>query len=527
MNKIFIFRNHTIEHLFKGFEASFSGYDDILTEPENPDFILWFYSLKISANNKNLANEVDSYFDRLKIVIKNNENKKFIIFLLSSRLIKYFKHTEIELSDSIKNFNNNVLRICQTNPYIQYIDINLFFDKYSNADLIDWKFFHISNMIINPKLSKDFRSWFSRRLKGLSNNRKKCIVLDLDNTLWGGVVGEDGVSGISIGDTYPGNAFLLFQENLIEASKNGIILTVCSKNNLSDIEDVWNNNPFVKLNKNYLSSYRINWKNKASNILEISEELNIGVDSIVFIDDNPAERLLVKKNLPDLTVPDFPKNPYDLEIFFRNLMENYFQVYNITEEDKNKVKQYNENSKRKKAAKMAFDIKSFLSDLKMELKVLMCNKFTIDRISNMTQKTNQFNLTTKRYTQAELQDFINKGSLIYCLNVKDKFGDNGITVAAIIHLDNEEATFDSFLLSCRILGRNIEKAFIKYILNTLFKKGIYNINAKFIPTKKNIQTKDFYDNLDFHLIEEKKDGTKIYKKKLEKILKIDKYYNFI
>ena len=176
---------------------------------------------------------------------------------------------------------------------------------------------------------------------------------------------------------------------------------------------------------------------------------------------------------------------------------------------------------------MAVDIKSFLSDLKMELKVLMCNKFTIDRISNMTQKTNQFNLTTKRYTQAELQDFINKGSLIYCLNVKDKFGDNGITATVIIHLDNEEATFDSFLLSCRILGRNIEKAFIKYILNTLFKKGIYNINAKFIPTKKNIQTKDFYDNLDFHLIEEKKDGTKIYKKKLEKILKIDKYYNFI
>mgnify|MGYP001031171987 CR=1 FL=1 len=527
MNKFYIYRNHTVEHLFKGFDVSYSGYDDILSSPKEADCLLWFYMPKVAASNQGLAEEVESYFKRLQLVIQNNANKKLVVFLLSSRLIKYYSHTDLRLKEAIDQFNEQVIQLSYSNSSIQFVDIDQFFTNYALTTLIDWKFYYISQMLISPKLAKDFKSWFVKKISGLINKRKKCLVLDLDNTLWGGVVGEDGVSGISVGDTYPGNAFMWFQENLIEASKNGIILTVCSKNNQADIEEVWEKNPFVKLNKNHLSAYRINWQNKAVNIAEIAAELNIGLDSFVFIDDNPAERLLVKQTIPEVTVPDFPDEPYEMEMFFRKVMEDHFQIYSLTNEDKNKTRQYKENSNRKSAAFAAVDMDSFLADLGMVLKVHEGNDFTLDRIASMTQKTNQFNLTTRRYNSADIKSFIDNGSLVYCLSVKDKFGDNGITVATIVHKDGNQANIDSFLLSCRILGRGIEIAFMKYVLNQLYADGITEISAVFIPSKKNVQTKDFYEKLGFNLVEEVEYGTKRYNLDLKHKLDIKEYYKFI
>tara|TARA_B100000767_G_C19775959_1_gene542619 strand:+ start:1480 stop:3063 length:1584 start_codon:yes stop_codon:yes gene_type:complete len=527
MNKFYIYRNHTVEHLFKGFDVSYSGYDDILSDPLDANWLVWFYMPKIGGSNEVLEEEVESYFQRLQLLLNNNAEKKILVFLLSARMIKQFSHNDTHLEEAITRFNQKVISLSRLNPLVQFIDIDQFFTNYALTSLTDWKFYHISQILISPKLAKDFKVWFTKRISGLINKRKKCLVLDLDNTLWGGVVGEDGVSGISIGDTYPGNAFMLFQENLIEAGKNGIILTVCSKNNEIDIEEVWNKNPFIKLNKDHLSAFRINWKNKAINITEIAAELNIALDSIVFIDDNPAERMMVKQTLPDVTVPDFPDEPYEMEVFFRKVMEDHFQIYSLTNEDKNKTRQYKENSNRKSAASAAVDMDSFLTDLDMVLKVHKGNDFSLDRIASMTQKTNQFNLTTRRYTSADVKSFIDKGSLVYCLSVKDKFGDNGITVATIVHKDGNQGNIDSFLLSCRILGRGIEVAFMKYMLNQLYADGINEVSAVFIPSKKNVQTKDFYEKLGFNLVEEVECGTKRYNIDLQHKLNIKEYYKFI
>tara|TARA_B110000027_G_scaffold31387_1_gene34585 strand:+ start:3690 stop:5273 length:1584 start_codon:yes stop_codon:yes gene_type:complete len=526
MNKFYIYRNHTVEHLFKGFNVSFSGYDDILSVSESADWLLWFYMPKVVASNEDLAEEVNSYYNRLQLVIHNNPNKRVVVILLSSRFIKYFAHTNLCLKEAIDKFNEQVIQLSYSNLSVQFVDIDQFFTNYAFSTLIDWKFYYISQILISPKLSKDFNAWFTKRLSGLVNKRKKCLVLDLDNTLWGGVVGEDGISGISIGDTYPGNAFMHFQENLIEAGKNGIILTVCSKNNIADIEEVWQNNPFVKINKKHLSAYRINWQNKAANIIEIAAELNIGLDSVVFIDDNPAERLMVKQTLPEVVVPDFPAEPYKIEAFFRKTLENHFQIYSLTDEDKAKTNQYKENAYRALAASTAVDMHSFLAELAMELNVLKVDEFTVDRIASMTQKTNQFNLTTRRYTSIDVRRFIDNGSFVYCLNVKDKFGDNGITVATIIHKDGVQANFDSYLLSCRILGRGIEIAFMQHLLNHLYAEGITDVSAEFIPTNKNEQTVGFYDKVGFKLIEEMDDGVKKYSLKLRQKLIIKEYYKF-
>ena len=323
-------------------------------------------------------------------------------------------------------------------------------------------------------------------------------MLDLDNTLWGGVLGEDGVDGIQIGNTYPGNAFLFFQQAILELKKQGVLLTVCSKNNEDDVFDLWNKHSDILLKKKDFVICKINWNDKAANILEISKELNIGLDSIVFVDDNPTERELVKKSLPELTVPDFPQEPYLLPQFYNEILTDFFSVHSLTEEDLNKSTQYIDNFSRKKFKNNFNDINKFISELEIVLSIEEVNDSNISRFAQMTQKTNQFNLTTKRYTDSDINSF-RENSLIYGLRVKDKFGDNGITALAIISIEDNNAYIDSFLLSCRILGKRIEFEFMKYILLKLKKMGLKKVYAKYIKTNKNIQTINFYDKLDFKI----------------------------
>jgi FkbH-like protein len=182
---------------------------------------------------------------------------------------------------------------------------------------LDWKYYYISQSLITPKLNASFNEWFERKLAAIQGKRKKCLVLDLDNTLWGGILGEDGIEGIKISDTYPGLAFRDFQESILEAANNGVILAVCSKNNEEDVLDVWEKHPYLILRQKHISAYRINWQDKATNIQELADELNIGLDSMVFIDDNPAERTRVQQTIPEVVVPDFPEHPHQMSAFFK------------------------------------------------------------------------------------------------------------------------------------------------------------------------------------------------------------------
>ena len=231
-----------------------------------------------------------------------------------------------------------------------------------------------------------------------------------------------------------------FQENILEAADNGVIITVCSKNNEEDALEVFANHPFQLINEKHLSAYRINWQDKVTNIQELSEELNIGLDSIVFIDDNPIERERVKQMLPMVAVPDFPEHPYLMSDFFKRVYDDYFQLNRLTSEDKNKTQQYIANSERNVFKKAFGSVDEYLESLEMELDVLQADKFTVTRIAQMTQKTNQFNLTSKRYTEDDLYQFIDDSSLVHCLSVRDKFGDNGVTVASIILINKGRHT---------------------------------------------------------------------------------------
>ena len=231
---------------------------------------------------------------------------------------------------------------------------------------------------------------------------KKNALFSIATTPFGEGSGEDGTFGIKLGMDYPGNCFKRFQ-HLCFLFKKRVILTICSKNNLKDVQEVWENNPHNIINDKVLSAYRINWQDKASNIKSIAEELNIGTDSFVFIDDNPVERGLIKELLPEVEVPDFPKKPYELVDFFWQIYHNYFVIYELSEEDLKKTEQYKENFFRNESKKAFTNIDDYLASLNIEIDIMKANEANLPRIAQMTQKTNQFNLTTKRYTEEKLE----------------------------------------------------------------------------------------------------------------------------
>lgn len=524
--RFYIFRNTTIEHLFKNKQAVYSGYGDMSLPVGDFDTIVWFYIPPLLANQEELLAEIESYLDRIMWIIKETKAQRYIIFTLTIRFLPTWSETDTRIKKLITVFNQKIEALSFNNPLVKYIDTDDFLKSYAEQEILDWKYFYISDMVISPKIAKAFKTWFDRKLNVLEKKRKKCIVLDLDNTLWGGVLGEDGLEGIHIGNTYPGRAFRQFQENLLEASKNGVILAVCSKNNEQDVLEAWEKHPSMVLKREHFSAYRINWQNKAANISEIAEELNIGLDSIVFIDDNPAERAMVGQNLSEVIVADFPEHPYQLYTFFRQIYDDFFNIYSLTLEDRRKTAQYLENTQRKIHQKDFVNIHDYLSSLEMHLSVRYADELTIARIAQMTQKTNQFNLTTRRFNESDIHDFIVNGHRVVSLAVKDKFGDNGITVAAIVKLKDKTAHIDSFLLSCRILGRGVEKAFIYYLLNTLLSEGFKSVTAEYIPTRKNTQTAFFYESIGFIVTDEKPDGHKMYTLNITEHHDIPKYYHF-
>lgn len=508
----FVFRNNTVERFFEsGYE--FSGYDDISRVPQDAESYVWWYQTPIKYGQTVLAEEIADYASKLEFVLSQIDSRKSFVALTMDIIYAVpFTDDDYQLARAVNSYNQALYDAESAHSNVKVIDITEFSRRYASTDLFDWKFYFISQMGMNPKLHREFKSWFARKMDSIALKRKKCIVLDLDNTLWGGVLGEDGIDGIKIGGDYPGKAFLYWQEALKQLAKSGVILTVCSKNNETDVLEAWEKNPFIVLKRKDFSAWRINWTDKATNIKELADELNIGLDSFVFVDDNPTERELIRQVLPMVSVPEFPAQPYMLPEFFKELVEEYFKVYTITDEDKKKTEQYKANACRAQAQKSFEDFDKFLESLNLQIGIESINEFNVQRIAQMTQKTNQFNLTTKRYTDTDVSGFAEQGWKIWCISVADKFGDNGITGCIMVN----GSEIDTFLLSCRILGKGIEMAFVKKVFKMLFESGAKKLTAKYIPTAKNGQVKDFWDKCGFTCTCENADGSKDYSLDLAK-----------
>lgn len=337
-------------------------------------------------------------------------------------------------------------------------------------------------------------------IKSLLGKNKKSLILDLDNTLWGGIIADDGLENIKLGlDSPEGMIFYDFQKYIKGLSRLGISLNVCSKNE-EDAAYLGFNHRFSILNKNDFISFKANWNEKYKNILEISNEINIGTDSMVFIDDNPVERDIVKNNISDISIIELTKPEGYLNMLDKS---NFFELTILSNDDKSRNEFYKANIQRNLNSANFKDYNLYLKSLNMKCEIETINETNILRVTQLINKTNQFNFTTKRYTESEIK-FISNSESYFTLSIrlKDKFGDNGIVSVVIASIHSEYVKIDSWVMSCRVFKRNLEFTVFDEIIKKCVDLNVNKIRGIYIPSKKNIIIKDFYNSLGFKKIEQ-------------------------
>jgi FkbH-like protein len=396
----------------------------------------------------------------------------------------------------IEKFNAGIIERYQSHPRIQIIDLDALVAYAGCQNAMSPQMMSMARI----PFSETFLGMLARRIishiiatLGLA---RKCLVLDCDNTLWGGIIGEDGLDGIQIGHDSPGREYLEFQKTILELYEQGVILAINSKNNPADVMQVLNEHPQMLLREKHFASIFVNWNPKPQNMQKIAEQINIGLDTIAFIDDDPAERQMMRQSLPQVETLEMPADP---SLFARTLRETgFFARAYLTEEDKNRGQIYAAQRQRDQFQQSCATLEDFLESLEMVVSIHSARKDDIKRVAQLTQRTNQFNLTTRRYTEADIAAMAqNPNWRIYVLGLKDKFGDNGTVGLALVEIQPKQWRVDTFLMSCRVIGRQVEDALVDRICRDAAKAGCMTISAEYIPTAKNNLVAGFWDKMGF------------------------------
>ncbi|WP_428324977.1 HAD-IIIC family phosphatase [Nitrosopumilus sp.] len=463
----------------------------------------FFYS-SYEYSDKERKNFVNEKFlelqNLIETVIKKCQSKivltNFLIPTYSSLGI-FDSKIEYGLKEMIIELNKKLKQISLKNNSVYLFDFNSFVAKFGEKNVLDFKKLFFGDIRISFDIIPFLIYEFMGFLKPMLGLNKKCIVLDLDNTLWGGIVGEDGLEGIKLGPDPAGSPFVEFQKMLKSLEKRGIILAVNSKNNFDDAIKVLKEHPYMILREEDFACLKINWNDKISNMKEISNELNIGLDSMIFFDDDPVNRELIKMSIPEVKTIDLTDDPAYFSSILMDL--NDFNSLKITEDDFKRTNMYQQENKRHALEYSTKNLNEYLEKLNINVKVKLANKFSIPRISQLILKTNQFNLTTKRYQEEEIKKFTEDENIVVgCAEVNDKFGESGITNVFIIKKNDDEWFLDTFLLSCRIMGRGIEEGILGKIVELAKKEKVKTIKAQFVPTQKNKPAENFLYEFGFH-----------------------------
>lgn len=390
----------------------------------------------------------------------------------------------------VSKINCKLAELAQSYSNIYVLDLEYLVLKYGSENLFDSRFYYSAKVQFSLFGIQKVSEQLATAILSISGRRKKCLVLDLDNTLWGGIIGEDGIEHINLSNDGTGRAFYDFQKKIEKLRNTGTVLAICSKNDKEIALDAINNHPYMVLREEKFAALRINWDDKASNIMSIAEELNLGLDSLVYLDDSVHEREVVRKLLPEVTVPDMPEDFSEYPKFLSGLP--YFETFSFTDEDTKRGQMYTQERQRKDLQKSAGSFDEFLMSLDIKVKVKEADNFTIPRIAQLTQKTNQFNLTTRRYTESNIREFFyNPSWRVFGASTSDKLGDSGIVGVAICEINEGTVRLDTFLMSCRVLGRGIEQAFLTAVLEISKKANMKTCTAEYIQTKKNGMARDF------------------------------------
>ena len=324
---------------------------------------------------------------------------------------------------------------------------------------------------------------------------KKCIALDLDNTLWGGIIGEDGLQGIQLGDDFPGKAYRDFQQTLVCLKKKGVLLAVASKNNPEDVYEVFDKHDAMILSRKDFAALEIHWDSKVESIRRVAKKLNIGLDSIIFVDDSAKEIGEISERLPDVTCVVVPEELADLPDLFAET--DFFDFAEITDEDRRRTEMMAADSARLEIQE-AMSEEEFRKSLNLKIEVFAAQKQHLARVTQLINKTNQFNLTTVRRTQDEVEELVgSKDALVLGMDIKDKYGDYGLVGVTILKKKAKSCVIDTLLMSCRVLGRGAEETLIAKLAEAAKSLGCDEIRGRYIATSKNAMVKDFYRHFNF------------------------------
>ncbi len=380
------------------------------------------------------------------------------------------------LNLSLSKFNK------QRNVFV--FDYDCFASRIGKNNITSDKLLYLADMRILPDIIPLLCEEYMRYIRALKGLSRKCIVLDLDNTLWGGIVGEDGVEGIKLGPQPPGNAYMEFQRYLLALFHRGIILAVNSNNNRSDVMKVLKGHPQMLLRERHFASIKVNWENKVRNLIEIAKDINIGLNSIIYLDDDKRNRQIVKEALPEVLCPELGEDASGYLGCLTEIKE--LDALQITHEDSKRGRLYAAERKRRESIGAFRDLSGYLKHLNIVAEVRPADKFSIPRLSQLTLRTNQFNFSAKRYSQKEIEGMARDGKYgIYYVRVRDKYGDYGITSALIIRKDKRGWFIDTFVMSCRILGRNIEEAVLSDIIKRAVREEADRVDIDYRRTASN------------------------------------------
>lgn len=381
--------------------------------------------------------------------------------------------------------------------YVTIVDMEYLASFYGKENWFDHTLYSLSKVPFSLRYIGNVAAMYEKLIAAWRGKIKKCIVLDLDNTLWGGIVAEEGFDGIRTdGNDAVGGAYLAFQRYLKALKDRGILLAVCSKNDEEIARQPFEQNKQMVLSYKDFASFVANWEDKATNLKRIAQEINIGLDSMVFFDDNPAERAIVKENLPEVTVIDVPEDPaYYIDALDRARL---FEWLQLTKEDYTRAESYEKNRERRMLQETALDYDAYLKSLDMRAVIDTPDPVQLKRFAQLINKSNQFNLRTKRYLEPYVESLNEKPEYgLIGASLKDKFSDYGLIACIILHKQDTTCFIDTFVMSCRVLKRGLEYLVFQHIYDWAKRQGCEQIVGEYIPTEKNGLVKELYPQLGF------------------------------
>lgn len=409
-------------------------------------------------------------------------------------------------AEIIREINQELRRMADEESGVYLLDYDGLVGRYGRIHWHNERKWLTARMPIETNHLRPLAEEWMRFLHPLLGKICKVLVADLDNTLWGGIVGEDGFEKIQVGPDYPGAAYQAVQRVMLDFHRRGIMLAVCSKNNVGEAMEILEKHPGMCLRPEHFSALRINWNDKAQNLREIAAELNVGVESLAFLDDNPVERMRIRTELPEVTVIDLPSDPLGFAHALR--ASPVFERVVLSAEDRERGRYYAEQRQRIELQSRASSVEEFFRSLQQEVEVARVTPYTLMRVAQLTQKTNQFNLTTRRYSQQQINELAaSTCTRVYSVRVKDRFGDNGLVGVMITRDDGDLSEIDTFLLSCRVIGRTVETALLSFLVDKARTQGKKQLQGWFLPTKKNGPAREFYPTHKFRCLREEEGGT--------------------